>query len=129
MDRDRSTLSFVAESGRLDERRIHRRLRCEGVAEVHFFPSSTKCNGVISDMSRGGCCIKVDEPVEKPSGTPVEVHLRVKGIALQVTGSLRYVRQQSWVGIQFSGISGPKASQIYDLIEELELSEKAPTED
>jgi PilZ domain len=92
-------------------------------------PSSTKCDGAIADMSRGGCCIKVKDPVEKTIGERVEVCLHVKSTVLQLTGALRWVRQQFWIGIEFSGVSGPTASQIYDLLDELELDEKALPKD
>ncbi|MGD0801272.1 MAG: PilZ domain-containing protein [Terracidiphilus sp.] len=104
---------------RAENRRAHPRLRCSGTAEVHLFPAGIRTLGKVVDLSLGGCCIEVEDPLEEPSGTRVEVYLRVMGSTVQVPGVLCCVRNQVWAGIQFSGVSPRKAGQIQELIDDL----------
>ncbi|MFZ1084785.1 MAG: PilZ domain-containing protein [Terracidiphilus sp.] len=104
---------------RVDNRREHPRLRCAGTAEVHFFPAGIKSLGKVIDLSLGGCCIEVEEPIEEERGTCTEVYFCVMGNTVQVAGVLCNVRNQVWAGIQFSAMSQRKAGQIQELIEEL----------
>jgi hypothetical protein len=94
-------------------------MRCAGTAEVHLFPVGVRCLGRVVDLSLGGCCIEVEEPIEEPSGTRVEVYFCVMGTTVQVPGRLCHVRNQVWAGIQFAEMSSRKAAQIQELIEEL----------
>jgi hypothetical protein len=73
----------------------------------------------VVDLSLGGCCLEVEEPVEEPIGTRVEVYFCVMNNTVQVAGTLRQVRHQVWAGVQFSGVSSRKAEQIQDLIDQL----------
>jgi len=101
------------------ERRAHPRLRCKGTAALHLYPAGIRCEGVVVDLSLGGCCLEVEEPIEEPPGTHVEVFLRVMGTTVQVAGILCNVRHQVWAGIQFTGVSSRKKEQIQELITEL----------
>jgi c-di-GMP-binding flagellar brake protein YcgR len=104
---------------RVESRREHPRMRCAGSAEVHFFPAGVRSLGKVVDLSLGGCCIELEDPVEEPRGTRVEAYFCVMGNTLQVPGILCHVRNQVWAGIQFSNISPRKAEQIQELIEEI----------
>ena len=101
------------------ERRTQPRLQCTGTAKVHLFPARIRCDGSLVNMSLGGCCVEVKEPIEEPLGSRVEVYLRVMGMTVQVAGVLCHVRDQVCAGIQFTGVSCRKAEQINELIEEL----------
>jgi c-di-GMP-binding flagellar brake protein YcgR len=99
--------------------RAHPRVRCAGAAEVHLYPAGATFSGKVVDLSLGGCCIEVEEPIGEPPGAHVEVYLRVTGTTVQVVGILRSVRNEVWAGIQFWGVSPRKIEQIQELIGEL----------
>jgi len=107
------------DDGEPTERRAHPRLRCKGSAALHLYPAGIRCEGVVVDLSLGGCCIEVDEHVEEPTGTHVEVFLRVMGTTVQVAGILCNVRHQVWAGVQFCSVSSRKMAQIKELMDEL----------
>jgi len=102
-----------------DERRVHPRLQCKGVARVAFTCLEAKIPGTLLDLSVAGCCIELDSPMPAIENPRVEVHLSVKGTALRVLGIVRQAVGGRRLGIEFTDVSSRRAEQIQALYAEL----------
>ncbi len=111
------------------ERRVHRRLKCNGTGEIRIFPEGIKVVGAVVDLSLNGCCLEFDSAVPAHVNTRVEIYLNVKGITLQLAGEIRHLQTRGQAGIEFIDVSRRKAEQIQELIHELyELEQNFPKE-
>jgi len=102
-----------------DNRRVHLRLRCRGVAEVVVLRLERKLPGTLLNLSVGGCCIQTAQPIPSIERPSVEVRLTVNGITLRVAGIVRNVRKDHHAGIEFINVTPRKADQILELVKEL----------
>jgi PilZ domain-containing protein len=113
---------WKAESDDAGEHRRFPRLPCGGTADVRVLPNGSKQTGSLADLSKRGCCFLSDEPLRGCSGSNIEVHLKVRGIDLQVAGVIRHVHQRLRAGIEFVELSERKCEQIEELIRELTVA-------
>jgi hypothetical protein len=101
------------------ENRQHPRLACGGVADIRVIPDGVKETGTLLDLSRQGCCFLGDKPLSGAEGATIEIHLKVKGIDLRVSGVIRHLHKGVRAGIEFASVSDRKREQIDELICEL----------
>ena len=101
------------------ERRRGRRFNCDGLVEVNRIPSTGKREGKLKDLSQHGCHIETDRPFPAPSY--VEVMIRIDGMRLRLTGTVRSSRKTG-MGIEFDQISASGKHLLQDFIVELEKS-------
>jgi hypothetical protein len=101
------------------ENRRYPRLACGGIANVRVIPDGAKETGCLLDLSKRGCCFLADQLLRGHEGSTVEVHLKVKGIDLRVSGVIRHVHKGVRAGIEFVAISERKSEQVDELIGEL----------
>jgi PilZ domain len=101
------------------ENRRYPRLSCGGVADLRVIPDGAKEPGCLVNLSKRGCCFLADEPLCGRAGSTVEVHLKVKGIDLRVSGIIRHVHKGVRAGIEFVALSERKCEQVDELVAEL----------
>ena len=101
------------------DRRAEPRLHCAGYAEIILLPAGTRIRGALLNLSTSGCCIETETRLQLPMNKTVEVQVCTEGATLRVAGELRNLREERRVGIKFTGITGRKAKQISELLEEL----------
>jgi hypothetical protein len=101
------------------ENRRYPRLACGGVVNVRIIPDGANETGCLLDLSRRGCCFLADQLLRGHEGSTVEVHLKVKGIDLRVSGVIRHVHKGVRAGIEFVAISERKSEQVDELMGEL----------
>lgn len=106
------------------ENRRYPRLSCGGIADIRLIPDGVKEAGCLINLSKRGCCFLADEPLRGSAGSTIEVHLKVKGIDLRVSGVIRHVHKGVRAGIEFVALSERKNEQIDELIGELTEMDK-----
>lgn len=99
------------------ERRRARRFHCDGLVEVNRLPSTGKREGKLKDLSQHGCHIEMDRPFPVPSY--VEVMIRIDGMRLRLTGTVRGSRETG-MGIEFDQISASGKRVLQEFIVELD---------
>lgn len=107
------------------ENRRYPRLACGGIANLRLIPDGVKETGCLLDLSKRGCCFLGDRPLSGQEGAAIEIHLKVKGIDLRVSGVIRHLHKGGRAGIEFVALSDRKREQINELITELIEMDKA----
>jgi hypothetical protein len=106
------------------ENRLYPRVECGGSADIRVIPDGNKETGCLVNLSKRGCCFLADKPLCGSAGSTVEVHMKVKGIDLRVSGVIRHVHKGVRAGIEFVALSERKCEQIDELITELTEMDK-----
>ncbi len=106
------------------ENRRYPRLSCGGTADLRVIPDGAKEAGCLINLSKRGCCFLADEPLRGHAGSTIEVHLKVKGIDLRVSGIIRHVHKGVRAGIEFVTLSDRKCEQVDELVAELTEMDK-----
>ena len=101
------------------DHRRYPRLDCGGIADLRVLPNGAKETGSLVNLSKRGCCFLADDSLRGCEGTPIEMHLKVRGIDLRVRGIIRHVHQWRRAGIEFVDLSERKREQIEELMGEL----------
>jgi hypothetical protein len=109
------------------ENRRYPRLACGGFADIRVIPDGAKESGALLNLSKRGCCFRADKPLCGQAGTTVEVHLKVKGIELRMSGIIRHVYKGVRAGIEFVALSTRKREQVDELISDLYEMDKQTT--
>jgi hypothetical protein len=102
-----------------DDRRMHPRLHCKGLAAVRYLESDDRLQGTLFDLSVKGCCIETSASLPEAEEPAVEVSLSVNGVQLRLGGVVRNIRRGRRAGIEFTQITSRKAEQITQLVREL----------
>jgi len=112
----------TAESARNSEQR--REPRSPANIEIHYGTGPELIRGVSSDISPGG--IGVSGEKTYPSGTEVDVELRVSETAQDVLKVKAVVRWSTWnrLGLQFVDVQPSDHQKIVDLIARLADSQR-----
>jgi hypothetical protein len=111
------------------ENRLYPRVECVGMADIRVIPDGNKESGCLVNLSKRGCCFLAGAPLCGSEGSTVEVHMKVKGIDLRVSGVIRHVDKGVRAGIEFVTVSERKCEQINDLVAELtEMDNQAARE-
>jgi PilZ domain len=101
------------------ENRRYPRLSCGGIADLRVIPNGGKETGFLVNLSKRGCCFLADVPLRGHAGSNIEVHLKVKGVDLRVSGIIRHVHKGIRAGIEFVALSDRKCNQVDELVAEL----------
>ena len=106
------------------ENRRYPRLLCGGIADLRVIPDGPKETGCLINLSKRGCCFLADEPLRGHAGSTIEVHLKVKGVDLRVSGIIRHVHKGMRAGIEFVALSERKCEQVDELVADLTEMDK-----
>jgi c-di-GMP-binding flagellar brake protein YcgR len=101
------------------ERRNHRRVACEGKADVRLFSSGITLKGELRDLSATGCKVELEKRFPVGVNTRVELRLSLHGLPLLLEGASRCIHTPTLIGIEFHHLSARKKSEITDLIAEV----------
>jgi hypothetical protein len=83
------------------ERRLSRRLGCDGFAEVFAFESGFLFRGAIRDISRTGCYIETKVKLRLECQSEVEVLFRLKSHEYRILAQVKNVRPGKGAGFEF----------------------------
>ena len=94
------------------------RFSCGGLAKISVLPS----NGIflsakILNLSLGGCCVDIPEPIE--CGARAEIVVHVNSASFRAVGEVKGIRANSEAGIEFVYLSRGGKDLLADLIAEL----------
>jgi c-di-GMP-binding flagellar brake protein YcgR len=107
-----------------NDRRVARRFRCEGTAEVIVLGGALRFAGEVQNLSATGCCLRTNVSFSLERGTHVEIVMAVNNIQFRVAGGVRSNSKVRGVGMEFMNVSARCARYIKDLIAELEAKQK-----
>jgi hypothetical protein len=96
------------------DRRRSPRYKCEGSAEFRIDGSEVRTWATITDLSRNGCYVEMQ--ATSPVDTPVNMVIEVKGIRVQVKGSVRISYPFLGMGIGFTEISDHDRAQLDEIL-------------
>src|SRR5258708_7225907 len=94
------------------------RFSCGGLAKISVLPS----NGIflsakILNLSLGGCCVDIPEPIE--CGARAEIVVHVNSASFRAVGEVKGIRANSEAGIEFVYLSRGGKDLLADLVAEL----------
>jgi len=94
------------------------RFSCGGLAEISVLPSNgLYLSAKIRNLSLGGCCVDIPEPIE--CGARAEIVVHVNSASFRAVGEVKGVRGNSEAGIEFVYLSRGGKDLLADLIAEL----------
>jgi hypothetical protein len=105
------------------ERRIAKRLACDGFAEVVVPYSGFLFRGEIADLSEFGCYIKTRARLSIRRSADAELRFTVNGDNFSVLARTAVVKTGAGVGFEFAVIEPQMHKKLIDLIEELTARE------
>jgi hypothetical protein len=105
------------------ERRRHQRCQCSGEIELRGASTRTAVTLRVTDISLGGCYAETMSPL--PLNTPLELILRVAGVATTLRGIVRTSHTSMGMGIEFIEVAPLQQEQLLHLVTEL-CSSTAP---
>jgi hypothetical protein len=80
------------------------RFSCGGLAEISVLPSNgLYLSAKIRNLSLGGCCVDIPEPIE--CGARAEIVVHVNSASFRAVGEVKGVRGNSEAGIEFVYLS------------------------
>jgi hypothetical protein len=106
------------------DRRRNPRYKCEGSAEFRIEGSDVRTWATVTDLSRSGCYVEMQ--ATSPVDTPVDMAIEVKGIRVQVKGSVRISYPFLGMGIGFTEISDHDRAQLDEILLRLANALSAP---
>ena len=83
------------------ERRLSRRLGCDGFAEVFAFDTGFLFRGAIRDISRTGCYVATTVTLNLEPQSEVEVLFRLKHLEYRIHAQVNNVRTGIGAGFEF----------------------------
>ena len=94
------------------------RFSCGGLAEISVLPSNgLYLSAKIRNLSLGGCCVDIPEPIE--CGARAEIVVHVNSSSFRAVGEVRGNRGKSEAGIEFVYLSRGGKDLLADLVAEL----------
>jgi hypothetical protein len=111
------------EKATASERRIAKRLTCDGFAEVVVPYSGFLFRGEISDLSEFGCYIKTRARLSIRRSADAELRFTVRGDNFSVLARTAVVKTGVGVGFEFAVIEPQMHKKLLNLIEELSIRE------
>ena len=102
-----------------ENRRLHARFPCDGIAEVVVLGGALRFKGRIQNLSSTGCYISTESGFGLERGTQVEIVLEVNRMQFRVGAGVRVLHRGAGVGLEFSQVSSRCARYIKQLIAEL----------
>jgi hypothetical protein len=111
------TADGVSHKVSLRDRRYAIRFPFAADAEVLDLESGTRCDGITSDLSLGGCFVCTSKPLAVKSRT--RVTLRRKGETVQALAMVRIVKPRIGMGLEFLDIEASSNSILARWLEQL----------
>lgn len=106
----------VTTTGR--EQRKNWRYACNANVSLYNVLNQRRIPGIIVDLSVSGCLVRPDEPGLQ-AGDILEVSFSLHGFSIRVGATVRNVRPDNSIGIEFRGRNDNSSWQISKLIERL----------
>lgn len=100
------------------EQRKNWRYACNANVSLYNVLNQKRISGVIVDLSVSGGLVRPDEPGLQ-GGDLVEVSFSLHGFSIRVQATVRNVRPDNSIGIEFRGRNDSSSWQISKLIERL----------
>jgi c-di-GMP-binding flagellar brake protein YcgR len=108
------------------ERRLQKRQQLDVGVSIYPIRAGGKVNGVILDLSVGGCRIRTGEKLQVGIHTHVELGFVAQGLPFRVPGVIQSLYGRQQVGIRFIDVTERNREKLQSLMGELE--EKATRE-
>ena len=83
------------------------------------FPSPSRLQGRILDLSASGCRIRIDRFFPVGISTRVETEFRAKDVPFRLVGVIQAIHERSVVGIRFLDVNSRKRKQLEQLMLEI----------
>jgi hypothetical protein len=96
------------------EKRRNPRYKCEGSAEFRTEGIDVRTWATVTDISRSGCYVEMQ--ATSPRDTSVDMVIEVKGIRVQVKGTVRTSYPLLGMGITFTDITEPDQARLDELL-------------
>jgi hypothetical protein len=93
---------------------------------VHLIDLAARVQGRIVDISLGGCHIRTDRRFPVGIFRRVEIEFRIDGLPFRLGGVTQALYDPINVGIRFLDLSDRKRAQLFQLIQEIEMTERPP---
>jgi hypothetical protein len=126
-----SVVQQLAESAQVtpdnpESRRIDERFPAARQAEIVLNGGKSMFRGRILNISQSGCFFHVPSSESLTPGTPVQIHVTIKGRILRLPAQARFSKTKDGVGFRFTALSDSTRSELTDLIRSLRTQPAAP---
>lgn len=101
------------------EQRRNWRFACQAYVSLYNLISQRRVPGQMIDLSISGCLVRLDEPDLLREGDVIEVSFSLHGFSIRMPASIRNIRPDQTMGIQFRDRGDSSNWQLARLMQEL----------